>query len=104
MTSAFATPNIDITDPLIEKTSETVCYSDVIFFRPFESDLENAIVDRREENLLNAAFLEPEYLTVNENTKFILVSWDVGRPGLWYGIEIFGTRQQFKTMTSTWPN
>ena len=104
MTSAYATANIDTTNPLIEIISESVCYLDVIKFEPFESDLENAIVDRRKENVLNKAFIEPEYLTVNENTKFILVSWDAGRPGLWYGIEIFGTRQQFKTMTSNWSN
>jgi hypothetical protein len=48
--------------------------------------------------ILNGAFSE----RVTTNTKFILVSWDVGRPGLWYGIEVFGTRSQFKTMERTW--
>ena len=42
-------------------------------------------------------------VTITTNTKFILVSWDVARPGLWYGIEVFGTRSQFKTMERTWP-
>jgi hypothetical protein len=104
MTSAYATANIDTTDPLIEIISESVCYSNVIKFEPFESDLEDAIIDRTIEKLMNTAFIESDYVVVNKNTKFILVSWDVGRPGLWYGIEIFGTRQQFKTMTRTWPN
>ena len=42
-------------------------------------------------------------VTITTNTKFILVSWDVARPGLWYDIEVFGTRSQFKTIERTWP-
>jgi hypothetical protein len=42
----------------------------------------------------------PLFLTAN--TKFIFVSWDFRRQGLWYGIEVFGTRSQFKTTERTW--
>ena len=40
---------------------------------------------------MNKAIIESD-IDINLYTKFILVSWDVGRPGLWYGIERFGTR------------
>ena len=71
---------------------------DVIKFVPFESDLENAIKDSTIEKIMNTAYTENDYI----DTKFVLVSWDVGRPGLWYGVERFGTRRQFQTMTSRW--
>jgi hypothetical protein len=51
---------------------------------------------------MNGAFSERDCITVTANTKFILVSWDVARPGLWYGVEVFGSRSQFKTMERTW--
>jgi hypothetical protein len=51
------------------------------------------------EKIMNFAFVEREYL----DTKFVLVSWDVGRRGLWYGNEKFGKRSQFNTMEMTWP-
>ena len=51
---------------------------------------------------MNVAFSERDCINVTANTKFILVSWDVARPGLWYGVEVFGTRSQFNNMESTW--
>ena len=39
---------------------------------------------------MNMAYIECDYI----DTKFVLVSWDVGRPGLWYGVERFGTFTQ----------
>ena len=84
-------------DPKIETNLEKVCELDVSKFEPFESDLDHAIEDRTIENLMNKAIIHSD-IDINLYTKFILVSWDVGRPGLWYGIERFGTRKQFKTV------
>ena len=66
-------------------------------FEPFESDLlfihiiiiiihNNAIIDSTADKIMNGAFSDRDCITVTANTKFILVSWDVGRPGLWYGV------------------
>jgi hypothetical protein len=103
MTSACATSNLEISDPLIEMISNNVCYLEVLKFRPFESDLEDAIKDPMEEKIMNTAFVEREY-TITSNNKFLLVSWDVGRPGLWYGIELFYSRSQFYKMERNWPD
>ena len=100
MTSALANSNLETPDPMIEIFSEKVCELDVIKFAPFESDLEDAIKDKTIENLMNNAFIECDYI----DTKFVLVSWDVGRAGLWYGIERFGTRSQFQSMSIKWLN
>jgi len=104
MTSAFATSNLETTDPLIEIISKKVCFLDVHHFRPFESDLEEPIKDPLAGNLLNAAFCDRENAITCNNNKFILVSWDVDRPGLWYGIELFYSRSQFYKMERKWPN
>jgi hypothetical protein len=72
-----------ILDPMIEIISETLCTAEVLKFDTFESDLENEIRDPMVEKIMNFAFVEREYL----DTKFVLVSWDVGRRGLWYGNE-----------------
>jgi hypothetical protein len=84
---------------MIEIISETVCTLEVLKFEPFEPDLENAVIDPTVEKIMYFAFAEHEYL----DSKFVLVGWDVGRPGLRYGIEKFGTRSQFNTMERTWP-
>ncbi len=89
-------------DPMIESIPETVSDVEILKFEPFESDLENAIIDSTVDKIMNGAISDRDCITVTANTKFILVSWDVGRPGLWYGVEIFGTRSQFKTMERTW--
>jgi hypothetical protein len=47
MTSAFATSNLEISNPLIEMISNNVCYLEVLQFRPFESDLEDAVMSNR---------------------------------------------------------
>ena len=96
----FANSNLETLDPMIEIFSEKVCELDVIKFAPFESDLEDAIKDKTIENLMNNAFIECDYI----DTKFVLVSWDVGRAGLWYGVERFGTRSQFQSMSIKWLN
>ena len=59
---------------------------EILKFEPFESDLENAIIDSTADKIMNGAFSDRDCITVTANTKFILVSWDVGRPGLWYGV------------------
>ena len=63
-----------ILDPMIEIISETLCAAEVLKFDTFESDLENEIRDPMVEKIMNFAFVEREYL----DTKFVLVSWDVG--------------------------
>ena len=98
MTSAFANSNIETHDPMIEIFSEKVCELDVVRFAPFESDLENAIKDNTVEKIMNMAYIDCDHI----NTKFVLVSWEVGRPGLWYGVERFGTRSQFQSMSVKW--
>ena len=90
-------------DPVIEINPETVCDIDILKFDTFESDLENAIKDPTADKLMNGSFNVRYCVTITANTKFILVSWDVIHPGLWYGMEVFGTRRQFKTMERTWP-
>ena len=80
-----------------------MCDIDILKFDPFESDLENAIKDSTAYKLMNCSYNVQDCVTITTNTKFILVSWDVARPGLWYDIEVFGTRSQFKTMERTWP-
>ena len=90
-------------DPMIEVIPDTVCDIDILKFDPFESDLENAIKDSTAYKLMNCSYNVQDCVTITTNTKFILVSWDVARPGLWYGIEVFGTRSQFITMERTLP-
>ena len=95
-TMSFFASDLDDMDPKIETNLEKVCELDVSKFEPFESDLDHAIEDRTKENLMNKAIIDSD-IDINLYTKFILVSWDVGRPGLWYSIERFGARKQFKT-------
>ena len=67
---------------MLEIIGETVCDIDMLKFEPFESDLENAIIDSTTDKLMNSAFSERDCVILNANTKFILVSWNVARPGL----------------------
>jgi hypothetical protein len=77
--------DLESMDLMIESIPETVCDIEILKFEPFESDLENAIIDSTADKIMNA-FSDRDCITVTANTKFILVSWDVGRPGLWYGV------------------
>ena len=69
-----------------------------INFEPIEIDLENPIQEQ----------MSPHVITnLSCNTKaykaFILFSWDVSRPGLWYSIDPLASRDQFKEVTRWWP-
>ena len=62
-----------------------------INFEPIEVDLENPIQEQ----------ISPDVITnLSCNTKaykaFILFSWDVSRPGLWYSIDPLSSRDQFR--------
>jgi hypothetical protein len=78
--------DLESMDLMIESIPETVCDIEILKFEPFESDLENAIIDSTADKIMNGAFSDRDCITVTANTIFILVSWDVGRPGLWYGV------------------
>ena len=62
-------------------------------FEPLESDLVNPIetTDSINEKIMNYAFTEIS------TKNFIVFSWDVSRPGLWFSIEPYMSREQLKT-------
>jgi hypothetical protein len=66
-------------------------------FELIEIDLEEPIREMEfNEKIMNCAFNEMTYKA------YILISWDVSRPGLWYSIEPYISRAQFKEITRRW--